>query len=111
MEISSAGPGSYGNSAVHIASGHDRHRMFRKLKLHRQFAVVLVTISLLSTVGLTSLAYVAARAFAISDAQTSLVTNVQVLRQVLATYGSSVHVDSGRLVVGTGPKAQTLNND
>lgn len=95
---------------------HFRH--FRHIRLHRQFAPILIAITLLSTLGLTGLAYVGARSYAISGAEAQALQDIQVERRLVLPPGDSLRLQDGRLVVSglaTGPAATAapliLNDD
>ena len=98
-------------TAVGIPTGERGRRRFRNLRLHRQFAPMLVSITLLCTLGLTGLAYAGARSNAISSAEAHAVQDTQVERQLVIPQGTSLHLQDGRLVVTGAGAPLVLNND
>lgn len=87
-----------------------KHR-FHNIRLHRQFAPVLIAITLLCTLGLTGLAYVGARSYAISGAEAQALQDIQVERQLLLPHGAALQLQNGRLVISSSGAPLVLNND
>ena len=71
----------------------------------------MLAITLLSTLGLASVAYFGTRALIIADAQTHLAQGAKVERQLLADQGAGISVNDNRLVVGVDNNLITLNDD
>src|SRR5215469_12906023 len=85
------------------AVARERRRAFKRLKLHRQFVPLLVLITLLSTIGISGLAYISSRSAAISSAQARAAQDAQVLRDEVTARGAPLRLSDGRFVVGTDP--------
>lgn len=102
------------DSAVHVTSAvgtpERRHRLHR-LRLRRRFLPVLVAITLLSSLGIASVAFLATRADAISQAQARAAQDVRVERQLLASEGAGLAMYDGHLAVGTDNAVTSLNGD
>ncbi|HLZ25654.1 MAG TPA: cache domain-containing protein [Ktedonobacterales bacterium] len=98
------------SSARHGA--RERRRNFKRLRPHRQFVLLLVLVTLLSTAGIASVAYVGSRSAAISNAQASASQDALVLRDELIARGAPLLLSDGRFVVGADAATTlTLNND
>lgn len=91
-------------------SGRGKRR-FRAIRLHRQFAPVLVAVTLLCTLGLTALTYVGARSYAISGAEARALQNIQVEQRLILPPGAALHLQDGRLTVMSAAAPLVLNND
>lgn len=97
--------------AAKTVAERERRRTFKRLRLHRQFIPLLVLVTLLSTAGISGLAYLGSRSAALSNAQTRAAQDAQVLHDELAAYGAPLRLSDGRFVVGTGTTTLTLNDD
>ncbi len=86
-------------------------RGYPRLRLHERFLPLLVGVTLISTFGLASLAYLGARADAISSAQGRALQDVQVERQLLSDQGTAINLTDGNLTVGVDNAAAQLNGD
>ena len=97
--------------AAMTSAARARRRAFKRLRMHRQFLPLLVLVTLLSTAGISALAYVGSRGNAIATAQTRAAQDAQVARDELTARGASLSLSDGRMVDNLGGAAITLNND
>jgi hypothetical protein len=104
---------------THLAAGdldpsrRPHGRVPRTIRLHERFVPLLLALTLLSSLGLAGLAYLAARNAALADAQTRTAQDVRTLRQLLADQGGSLTVRDGKLVMVGGQQSDglVLNGD
>ena len=71
----------------------------------------MLAITLLSTIGVASVAFMGTRLLIVSDAQARLAQDTKVERQLLADQGAGVSVNDNRLIVGADNNIITLNDD
>ena len=93
------------------AAGERGRRRFRNIRLNRQFAPLLVGITLLCTLGLTGLAYVGARSYAVTGAEARALQDIQVERQLILPQGAAPRLQDGQLVVKGTSAPLVLNGD
>src|SRR5579875_1131862 len=86
-------------------------RSLRRLGSSQRAVALLAAVALISAFGLAGITYVAARANAISAAQTRARQDAQVARQLILDQGANVTVHDGQLVVGVDDQGYTLNGD
>lgn len=84
------------------------HRGWQRLGFRRQFVMLLVAATLLSTLGTVAAAYFGARSTAIDAAQARIVSDVRVATQVLGAHGHNVTARDGNLFTDDGYR---LNGD
>ncbi|HEU5441176.1 MAG TPA: cache domain-containing protein [Ktedonobacterales bacterium] len=85
----------------------------RSIHLHERFVPLLLALTLLSSLGLAGLAYLAARNAALADAQTRTAQDVRTLRQLMADQGGALTLRDGKLVMVGGQPSDglVLNGD
>jgi Cache 3/Cache 2 fusion domain len=83
-------------------------RGWRRLGFRRQFVMLLVAATLLSTLSTVAAAYLGARVVSISNAQSRIKRDLQVADQVVAAHGPAITVQAGQLYTADGFK---LNSD
>src|SRR5262249_17976280 len=83
-----------------MGTGFARRPRFHRLGLRKQFLPLLIAITLLSSLGISALAFLATRSDAMTEAQARAAQDVQVERQLLADQGPGVSLTDGHLVVG-----------
>lgn len=93
------------------AADQPGRRRFRAIRLHRQFAPMLIAITLLCTLGLTGLAYAGARSYAISGAEAQALQAIQVERQLVLPQNATLRLQDGRLVLTSAGASLVLNDN
>ncbi len=86
-------------------------RALRRLRGSQRFLPVLVVVAIVSTFGLASITYIAARANASAQAQTEALRDAQVARQLVADQGPGLTLSNDQLVVGADNSVYTLNGE
>ena len=103
-----AGGGGFGAGENRGRMRRSVQRGWRRMGFRRQFLMLLVTATLLSTLGTVAAAYLGARVAAISNAQSRIQRDLTVAEQVMQAHGPSLAVQAGQLYTADGT---LLNSD
>jgi hypothetical protein len=96
----------------HVPAGASPRRgRLRAAHSQRHLAPLLVVLTLLSTVGIATVAYIGARLDAVNAARARAQQDAQIARQLILTRDGPLALQNEQLVIGTGPTPLVLNND
>lgn len=87
------------------------HHAFRRLQTRQQFQPLLIITTVFTLLIVIATGYIAARANAISAAQTDAANDAQIAREVIAERGQFPAVVNNQLVAATGTNTYSLVND
>jgi hypothetical protein len=90
---------------------HEPRRALRRLRGSQRYLPLLITVAVVSTLGLAAITYVASRVNATTQAQTNALHDAAIARQLIADQGPGLSVSGGNLVVGIDNSVYTLNGE